>query len=403
MTDDLNPTADDDANKPPNSSAEATVLSVFAVGKDVQIIAATVDWPGHGPYRLQGVHGIVRHIGDGDDPDVRVEVNGVDVLLKASQLERPTQVDSLGQRVAKLGKKVAWETVKWPTEERRAHCRDRIRELVVQCQIVPRPDSLDHPPEPVPPHVPPGAQPRYTAVGAMDAWSAGSDLRAAMHGGRGGIADWNQRKREREDSRANQNSFALQQQQQVFAEAQARYDREFAAYERDVAAYEKFLAGDETWRFQIAMATAQREVGRITSVRESLLAALAEEVQLRSWDERLAIEQRARDLQTRLRKTKSGAAWVDDPASDLRFRSWDGKHLTKNFAPKLHPIPSVKEVVDSWGTANHSVASLQQPLESPQHETGASSKTAQLKELFELRNAGALSDEEFQQLKSEII
>jgi hypothetical protein len=395
-------TSNEDESKPTNSSAEAAVVSDFAVGDDVEIVDATVDMPGHGPYRLQGVHGIVRHVGDGDDPDVSIEVDGVEVPLKASQLELPTEADSLGRRVAKFGKKVAWETVGRPAEERRAACRDRIRALVVQSLIIPRPDSLDYPPEPQPPQVPPGAQPRYTAAGAMDAWSAGSDLRAAMQGGRGGIADWNQRKRERENSRANQNSFALQQQQQVFAEAQARYDREFAAYERDVAAYEKYLAGDETWRFQVALAAAQREIARITAVREDLLQALAEEVQLRPREERRAVEHRARELQSELRTTRSAARWVDDPASELRFRYWDGRNLTDTFAPKLYPIPSVKEVVDAWGTANDSAASLQQPRPA-QLPAGASSKTAQLKELFELRNAGAISDEEFEQLKSEII
>ena len=320
-------------------------------------------------------------------------------------LDRATRTDSLGQRFAKLSKKVAWEAVGRPAEERRAACTARIDELSIQSQIAPRSDSLDHPPEPIAPEVPPGVRPRYTTAGAIDAWSAGSGLRGAMQPGRGGIADWNQKKRERENSRANQNSFELQKHQQEFAEAQALYDREFVVYERDVVAYEKYLAGDETWRFQVGLAAAQREVGRIIAVRDALLVALAEEVQLRPREDRHAAEHRAGRVQQQLRDSKAPAAWVNDPASERRYRYWDGKILTEHFAPKSSPIPSIKEVVDSWGVGHGPgiPAPRDQDPTHPPQAAGIQSKTAQLKDLLELRNAGVLNDEEFEQLKSEII
>ena len=209
---------------------------------------------------------------------------------------------------------------------------------------------------------------------------------------------------ERENSRANQNSFELQRHQQAFAEAQARYDREFAAYERDVRS-QKYLAGDKTWRFQVALAAAQREIGRLTAVRYALSVALAEEVELRPREERREAEHRARSLQRQLRESKAVAAWVNDPASDRRYRYWDGKRLTEHFAPKSRPIPSVKEVADSWDVGNN--PEMPGPRDKDrthaQQAGGIQSKTAQLKDLLELRNAGVLSDEEFEQLKSEII
>ena len=67
-------TSNDEQNDPTANSAAASDGSVIAVTGSVNIVDATVHWPGHGRRRLRNMRGEVKVVGEGVDPDIRVLV-----------------------------------------------------------------------------------------------------------------------------------------------------------------------------------------------------------------------------------------------------------------------------------------------------------------------------------------